>query len=388
MELIKKLLNQTCYFVGYTTEEGKILSQEYGSGTSGHLGKWPIPKDDKFAKYAEFLFYPDPNNSGEYRIIVVGWPGYHVILESNRARITAYADSAEQRFQFRLARKPANDFLAGKEWVYVKGVGTKKHFDFPSRYLDPTNEDIDRAKLSFIPVKEVKPDLTQLVKSDNEYLVIPPVDGEEILGGEYEPKVISVEALPAAIVEDDQYENKVAQIELNPYYYLRHEQLWSSKVVDSITLAHNMKTTKKITYSSHFKNSTYKSIEKTVGYTFDAAIELSGKGSVEGGEEGAKAKAERGAKLNLAFQYKNQTKTIEGSDQVTENTVSQAVETHYTNEKENTILKMVRWVLIDRYTLMTGKNSNGEVAVKGTWDFVSPSEPRLQMVYTKVNVPD
>ena len=378
MEVIKTLLSKTCFFVLKTTFDNDYVAQESGSGTSGHLMRWTPPNTTTFNDYYKFLIYPDPTSENEYRMVVVGWPELEVQLESNRARIVNKSDSDLQRFKFMIARPPAVEKDKNIEWYYLQGIGVKLHFDFAShRYVFPSSNPHDQAKLKFIAVDMVQPDAT-LVKApiklvDSE--IAPPKNYTEVRGKEWGIKVISVDAIPAALIDDDDYRTKSDQVAMNPYYYLKHEKLWSSEQLDVITLSKNKKTKVDIGYTSAFKRSDYQSVEKTIGHTFSASLEIYGKKRDElsvGDEEGkASERKEIGASLKLAYQYQNQTKTVSQRTNSQETTIELRLTTEYRQLEPNEDDIFVKhWLLVDRYTLMNSKGG-----IKARWEYTGSNSP-------------
>lgn len=380
MEIIEKITTKTCFFVIKTTFKDQYIAQEKGSGRSGHLLRATPPNETTFNDYFKYLIYPDPIKEGTYRMVVLGHPDLQVILESNRARLQVYKDNDHQRFVFKIAPTPSIEGDKSKEWNYLQGVGVHLNFDFAShRYVYPTTpvNSKDQTKLKFIPVDIVAPDATKLKKIQifSSSDLAPPQNYTETNGEEWGLKVVSIEAIPAVLITDDDYNTKIAQVSISPYYYLKHEVLWSAKQLTPITLSKNQQTTIEKGYTSAFKSSDYKSIEKTVGYTFNAAIEVHGSKTAEAGikegGESATVKNEVGASLKLAYQYQNQTKTINQSSNSEEKSISQTIKQTYRqlDKGENDIL-LYYWMRVDRYTL-----TNNKGVVKGNWDYTDSNTP-------------
>lgn len=380
MDVLNNIISKTCFFIVKTTFGEDYLTQEHNWGTSGHLLRY---RHDGYDEYYKFLIYPDPDSEGKYRIINKGWPDHNVILESNRARIVRPEDSDYQRFEFKIASPPAIEKDKSQEWNYLVGTGVNLHVDFASHlYVYPSDNPGDRTKLKFTPADIVEPDATKVkavVPSSNNEMK-PPGDFVETNGEEWGHKEISIEAIPAALITDSDYRNKVDQLALSPYYYLKHEQLWSTKDLGITELSSYTKTTDEKKYYFAFNKSDYHSIEKTVGHTFNASIELhakkTGEVSVKEGPAGASVKNEVGAALKLAYQYQNQTKTINQSSSFEESRFTDTIKVEYRQLKEDEEKFFYRhWLPIDRFTLT---NSKGEV--KGKWDYVGHKQHRSQKV--------
>lgn len=384
MELLKTILSKTCVFIIKTSFRNSLIAQEWGSGQSGHLMRLSKPADDKFNDYYKFIIYPDPETENTYRMIVSGWPDLHVQLENDRARVVKYEDTDFQKFKFQMALPPKIEIDPNKEWNYLLGLGVDKIFDFASHdYVFPSNNNADdRTKLRFLPIDIIKPDASKLLKPIN-YVVsdlAPPQNYKPTNGKEYGLKRISVEAIPAALITDDNYRNKIDQIAMSPYYYLKHEKLWSAEQLPVVTLSKNQKTKIDKEFTTAFKSSDYKSVEKTVGHTFSAAIELYGKltGEVKAGDQevSASGKREVGASLKLAYQYQNQTKTISQQTNSSEKTIREKIEREYRQlDKDEGDIFLYHWLPIDRFTLT---NSSG--VVKGNWDYISSDNPIPQEI--------
>ena len=371
MEVIKKIQSKTCYFVIQTSFENEFVVQESSCGTSGHLMRKPLENVDTYSDYNKFLIYPDPSSKGNYRLVVVGWPDLQVVLESNRARIVNFENSDKQRFKFKIAASPKIEKNKSNEWNYLVGVGENLNFDFASnKYVYPSKSTGDQTKLKFIPVDIVEPDATKIKTLVNfpAKELAPPQNYIKTKGNEWGNKVSSIEAIPAALITDDDYLSKVAQIADSPYYYLKHEILWSSKQLRVVTLTKNNKSEYVDNYISAFKSSDYKSVEKTIGHTFDASVEISA--NVNAGE------VEVGASAKLAYQYQDQTKKISTSSNSSEENISESIKQVYRqlDEDEGDIF-IVHWIQVDRYTLT---NSNG--VLKGTWDYTNSNLPIPQEV--------
>ncbi|WP_299766193.1 hypothetical protein [uncultured Dokdonia sp.] len=383
MEILKTLTTKTCFFKIQTSLKDQYIAQENGSGTSGHLWKRTLPNPSSFSDYSKFLLYPDPSSEGTYRIVVVGWPELEVILEHDRARIIHPQDSDLLRFNFQIAPRPASETDESQEWYYLNGIGVDLNFDFASHhYVFPSKNPYDLSKLKFVPVDIVQPKAENLQESIilTTSDLAPPQNYEEVATKEWGNKVISKQAIPAALITDTDYRTKSDQIKLSPYYYLQHEKLWSAEQLDIITLSKNQKTTIDTEYTSAFKSSDYKSVEKTVGHTFNTSIELYGKGSAEvgvsEGGETVKGRREVGATLKLAYQYQNQTKTINQSSNSEEKSIKERITQEYRQLKiDEDDIFLLHWLPIDRYTLF---NSKG--VIKGKWDYTSSSRPIPQEI--------
>lgn len=381
MEIIKSITSKTSYFIVQTTYPDNYLVQEWGSGLSGHLMRYK-PGDGKFNDYYKFLIYPDPDKDGTYRIVVKGWPDHQVILESNRARIVTKQDSDYQRFNFNIAQSPPTETDNDAEWNFLNGLGVQKHFDFASHgYVDPSSSSRVEARLKFIPVDEAAPDPKKIQKtiklSDND--VAPPQNNVDTNGDEWGKKLVSIEAIPAALINDDDYNTKSTQVAKSPYYYLKQEIFWSSKNLPVVTLSADNDTSIEREYYTAFSSTSFKSVKKTIGHTFDATIEVKGSRSAEAGEEGAKAKSEVGASLKLAYQYKNQTESINQSGSSSTVSLKETYKTTYpklTPGERDIFVK--HWVQVDRFTLT---NSKGEV--KGSWDYIYPKKVIPQRINRK-----
>ena len=169
----------------------------------------------------------------------------------------------------------------------------------------------------------------------------------------------SIEAIPAALVTDDDYQTKSDQISDSPYYYLKHEKLWSTNQLRVVTLTNNNKSEYVDKYCSAFKSSDYNSVERTIGHTFNAAVEINGK--IKSGE------MEVGASVKLAYQYQDQTKKINLHTNSAEKNIIEKISKVYRqlNEDEDDIF-IYHWIQVDRYTL-----TNSKGYVKGTWDYTS-----------------
>lgn len=377
MEVIKTIVSKTCYFVVKTAFEKNYLAQESGSGRSGHLMRWTPPNETTFNDYYKFIIYPDPDSKGAYRIIVVGWPDYHVVLESDRARIDPKKDTDLQRFNFQIAKRPLIEKDSAAEWNFLYGLGVNLHVDFASHaYVFPTNSSRDEAKLKFIPIDIVEPNpakVQKVIKLSSEDQA-PPKDNVDTNGKEWGIKTVSIEALPAALIDDSDYNTKSAQLSESPYYYLKHEVLWSSNHLPSVTLTNVSETVYEKRYTTAFKKTDMESVKKTIGHTFDATIEIKGSRSAEAGDDEGKIKNEVGASLKLAYQYKNQTETLSQSGTTQEGGTYESVKTTYSkldSGQEDIILK--HWVQLDRFTL-----TNSKGVVKDSWDYVYPKSVRLQ----------
>ncbi|MDO6597609.1 hypothetical protein Q4512_11845 [Oceanihabitans sp. 2_MG-2023] len=378
MEIIKTLTSKTCYFVIKTTFGPDFVAQESGSGTSGHLMRWTPPNTTTYNDYYKFLIYPDPTSEGKYRFVVVGWPEFQVQLESDRARMDKHKNSDFQRFIFKIAPPPAIEKDKTQEWNYLQGVGVNLNFDFAShRYVFPSTNSTDQTKLKFIPVDIIAPDTNRLkapVKYSTSELA-PPQNYEETNGEEWGTKVVSIEAIPAALITDDDYRNKSDQLSMSPYYYLKHERLWSAKQLQFITLSKNKKSTFDKEYTSAFKSSDYKSIEKTIGHTFNASIDVYGKRTGEVGVKdsglSATAKDEVGAALKLAYQYQDQTKTIDQKTNSEEKSIKERIIQEYRQlDKDEGDIFIRHWMPVDRYTL-----TNSKGVEKGRWEYTNSNSP-------------
>jgi hypothetical protein len=375
--VIDELINtKTCQFKIQTTFGDDLVCQEYGSGTSGHLMRYP-PKgaSEQNLKYFKFIVYPDKEKDGYYNLVVAGWPQYHVILESNRARLAKPKDSDYQRFQFKIAPNPSIEKDPSQEWYYLVGEAVKLHFDFAShRYVYPSNNREDRTKLKFVPVDIVEPDKNRLSKqvrvpdeSPNQ-IKEKLKDLSKVTQKETPSVKISTEAIPAALINDDRFSSKIDQIKVSPYYYLTHEKLWSWKQTGSYTLKRFIGKSEKIEISSAFKSEEYESIKKTIGHTFDASVEIYGKRTGEVGVEDSgvsgKVGNEIGGSVKLAYQYKDQTEKIKYKGQSSEErfTVTETtnVDPPENKEDEETIYF---WAPVDRYTL---RDTKGNLIKK--WD--------------------
>jgi len=377
MELIKTVLSKTCVFVIETSWENSYVAQEWGSGESGHLMKWGRPEPN-FNDYYKFFIYPDSETENTYRMVVLGWPDLQVQLESNRARIVNHQDTDYQKFKFQIAGPPKKEIDENKEWIYLYGIGVDKHFDFASHnYVYPTNNPNDVAKLKFIPVNIVNPDASK-VRKPIEYMerdLAAPQKNEQTNGKEYGIKLISVEAIPAALITDDDYRNKIDQMTMSPYYYLKHEKLWSAEQLPIVTLSKYQTTVIDKEFTTAFKSSDYKSIENTVGHTFSATMELYSKLTGEVGVEDSglsgSVKREVGASLKLGYQYQNQTKTISQQSSSEEKTIKETIKNTYRQlESNEEDIFIYHWLPVDRFTL-----TNSKGVVKGKWDYVSSGNP-------------
>lgn len=381
MKIIENIIKKTCSYVIKTTFDKNYLAQESGSGTSGHLMRYTPPNTTTFNDYYKFIIYPDPKSKGKYRMYVVGWPEYQIVLESDRARIEKYKDTDLQRFEFKIAQNPAIENDSNAEWNYLRGIGVNLNFDFASHgYVYPSSNTKDSAKFKLIPIDIVAPNPNKIqapIKYSPEDLA-PPENYTVPSSFEYGAKTISIEAIPAALINDDDYISKSDQIAISPYYYLKHEKLWIADESKSITLSDQRGTRVIEEYTVAFKSSDYKSVEKTIGHTFDASIEVYGKrtGEVGVSEDGVSAtvKDEVGATVKLAYQYKNQTVTINNSSNSQEKTIKRTVEIDYPKlDKNEGDVFLYLWSPVDRYTLY---NSKG--VVKEKWDYVATSEPTPQ----------
>ena len=313
MDVIDNILSKTCFFILKTDYEKDCVIQEYANGTNGHLLR--VSPSGGYNDYFKFIIYPDPGGKENYRMINVGWPNHQVQLESNRAKIVNYQDTDYQRFKFRIAPNPASARYNQEEWYYLHGVGVNMHFGFAThRYVWPTSGNHDKAKMRIIPVDVVQPDRSRIQSSSyTQSELDPPKNYVAVSGTEWGKKVISCEAIPAALITDEDYQNKRDQIALSPYYYLKHEKLWSRDKLPTVTITQYSAKEYEEEFFSEFKSEDYHSIEKTVGHTFDASLEVYAKkkGVTQAsiGNMSASEEAEVGATLKLGYQYKNQTVT-------------------------------------------------------------------------------
>lgn len=383
MEIVNTILKNTCHFLIKTTFEKDFLCQEYGSGTSGHLMRYPAPNGIP-NEFFKFQIYPDPEKKGLFRIIVLGWPDFLVQMESDRALLATPKDSDLQRFEFFNAPPPLVEKDKSAEWYYLKGEGTKLYLDFAShRYVFPSNSSKDQTKLKFEAIDFVKPDPNKIQEKITllEKDFTSPADFKITNGKEWNKKTISVEAIPASLINDNKYRTKSDQIALSPYYYLTHEKLWSSEQLNQVLISEYLTSEISEEIISSFKFDSYKSIEKTFGTTFDASINVYGKKSAEMGVEdgGASATAtnEVGATLNLAYQFKDQTTLLDTETRSQEENIKKAIKFTYKKpekgDEKDFYLRF--WLIVDRYILEDSKGN--EI---GRWDHTNEKNFKVQKI--------
>ncbi|AOW19788.1 hypothetical protein [Urechidicola croceus] len=382
MEITKTLLTKTCHFIIQTTFGNDLVAQESGSGTSGHLLRYPPPNGVP-NQYYKFLIYHDPDKDRKFRMVVVGWPEFQVQLESDRARIVKFADSDYQRFIFKIAPPPTIETDKNKQWYYLQGIGVNLNFDFAThRYVFPSINSKDEAKLKLVPIDVVEPDTSKLqapislLNSE----IKPPAHYINTEGDEWGNKVISKEAIPASLIKDEDYRTKSDQIKISPYYYLKREKFWSSKRLPIITLSKQNKTEVSEEYTSSFTSTDYQSVEKVIGHTFNASIEVYGKKTTEVGVQdsglSASQKNEVGGSLKLAYQFQDQTTTLNQKTQSKEENIKKTLKKTYRQLDSNEgDIRLRHWVPVDRYTLT---NSRGKII--GQWEHTDPNQITHQEV--------
>jgi hypothetical protein len=379
MDIFELLSKKTCFFKIKTNIENQYLVQEFGSGADGHLMRYPLQSPETDVYY-QFLLYPDTKHSKQYRMMVVGWPDYQVELESNRAKIKKKSTSQQQLFTLKKTSPPATESDGKDDWYYLKGVGVDQLVGFASHgYVYPYEDSNDQHKLKFEPMAVVEPKaLPELPEARQVSWPQPPENGQAVSGDEYGHVTISTEAIPAALVEDDEYLNKIDQVKLNPYYYLQWERLWTRRGFDSFSLSDKKKITKEVKYKYSFSSSDFSSFEKTIGKTFDVSLEAyaerknSSKISLGDGDSSASGEDTRtiGGKVKLAFQYQEQTKTLKQNNQSKSQDLEITNKVEYRQlEDHNNPVEVYLWAPVDRYTL-----SNGQGKVLKSWDYVVPNK--------------
>lgn len=375
---IDELINtKTCSFQIKTTFGDDLICLDYGSGTSGHLMRYPPNGvSEQNLKYFKFIVYPDKEKKGCFNLVLVGYPQYHIILESNRARLATPKDSDYQRFRFKIAPIPSVEKDPSQEWYFLVGEAVKLHFDFAShRYVYPSNSWEDRTKLKFVPVDMKEPDKSKL----SQPVIIPSLSPDQIreklkdfsqVKNKETPAIkISTEAIPAALIDDDRFSSKIHQIESSPYYYLTHEKLYSYALNGTHTFKKGTSRTLEVKIYSAFKSEEYEKIEKTFGHTFDVSLELytkrTGEVGVEDSGVSGKVTDEKGGSAKLSYQFQDQTTKTTGSSTSSERNVTvtetRTFEAPETDEEER---MDYFWAKVDRYIL---EDENGKEI--GRWDY-------------------
>ncbi len=344
-----------------------------------HLLHLPEPQDGWKENY-KYLIYPDKDHPDQYRLIVVSHPNHYIHFDSS-AHLVPMMDDDHQRYEFQYAPKPTSASNKDEEWFYFHGVGVNYHFDFSTiRYVGPSDNDHDRAKLRFEMIDVVQPDEKKVVMSKPGEMGWDdaPKDNEKINGVKTKPKVISVEAIPAALIEDKDFRNKVHQMTMNPYYYLKWEKYWSAEGLMSIPLSHETSIEKEVKFRSSFSSSDYESVKKTVGHTFDvslnAYIKKTGEVKVDEGDGSASDKTEVGGSVKLAYQYKNQTETLRGRNQNQSSSIEITETIHFDKLDSSESKKTAQfWVPVELFTL-----TNGEGDVVKQWTHTTADKRILQ----------
>lgn len=379
MDLIKTITSKACYFLIHTGfRENDYLTQEYSLGLNGLLMHYPA-QHDGVNNYYKFLIHPDPDHDGEYRMIMVGYPDYSVQFESDRARITPQDDNGYQRFIFNKAPTPEKFSDQDAHWYYIKSAEMKLNMGFASHgYVFAFNETHDETKFRFEPVDVIEP-IAELIipASKTTEPSKPPKNMCATDGDEVGMVLVSQEAIPSAMINDENYNNKVDQLKMNPYYYLKYEKLWSAANTPIISLSKRRKTVRKVEYVSAFSSSDFQSIENTVGHSFSASIEASASMSSSDSDVQTlddlvntdKDKLTVSGSIKLAYQYQNQTKTLSEQQKSKSENLKTVIEDEYRElGDEEPDIQLRFWVSVDRYTLL---DHTGKKVVK-QWDHIVP----------------
>lgn len=158
-----------------------------------------------------------------------------------------------------------------------------------------------------------------------------------------EPKIVAVSLVPATMVNDPTYSDKVAQMEANPYYIGVRRQYWSREDKHGYSFEHkqgegsNFKET--ITYE--VTNRSTKTSEEIWGWKFS----INAENSVSAKEDGVGFTATQG----MAFEISRQFRTEMVEENIIQQKSEKSVGREYDASEEDFVI--VGWSLVDRYTL-------------------------------------
>lgn len=260
----------------------------------------------------------------------------------------------------------------GVQWYKIQSAINKdKGFGVNSvgiPFLSDYNlsQDNDRTKFWFEPVQTVAPDHRKLKSPVAVDFSQKPQDHDASTKNtkEWRKQLVSVEAIPAAMVNLNRYSSKIDQIMDNPYYYLEYHTLWKKR--NEFTLsAGTIKNTIQVTDA--FSKTEYESVEKTIGHLFKTEVEA-----------GIKGKTKTGLKafgsIKLTYQFTTQTKTLKGSSNTADWSVVKTEErTLPALPADGSYNTECEWVPVHQYIM---KDARGQVAE--TWNYEESSMRHFQ----------
>ena len=315
-------------------------------GTDGNILRWGETKGDE----QEWLFLP--MGERKYRIMTKSNGQYMGVGSNGNVLRWDKADDGSQIFG--LVNEDAqgstmNIQTSDGEFVAVGSNGNvlrwgktngKEHL-FTLEPRDPAS----------------KPKLPEIEASPDQIGDIPRLKSLEItdLPLRSKAKVVGAALVPATLVEDNSYSDKIAQMKANPYYIARRSQYWSREDQHGYAYEHaagegiTFKT--KVVYEVSTRSS--RTSEETWGWKFSINTEM----SVSAEKNGVGVTASSGMAFEIAHQMKVSITEEKNTLQRNEHTVKR----HYDADQPQFVV--VGWSLVNVYTLLKadGKTVVSEV---------------------------
>lgn len=368
MNFLEQLRSKAGYFYIRTPFGGDNNAVVQDGTKDGHLRTGR--KAD--SEYRKWLIYPEAGKGGQLRIIQKARPDHAVTLEPGRVKVLPFQDSDRQRFVLKNTTPPKNApaDAQGVQWYKIKMVAEHdKGFGINSVGINflsdySISKSNDRTKFWFEPVDVVAPDASKMQATKIPMLAPKPahfdINTKNVT--EWGKQRVSVEAIPATVINTNDYSIKMEQMADNPYYYLECWTMWIKK--EETTLTHGtVKSTIQITDA--FSRTDYESIERTIGHMFKMEADFGYDPGQGGGPKGS---------VKLTYQFNQQTKSLRG----TSNTVdwSRVKTDEYTppNPPADGSYNTERvWIPLYRYLLKDGKEN-----VVDSWDYEDSSDKHFQ----------
>jgi hypothetical protein len=348
-------LDTSCFFRIQEGTKGEYVS----IGTSGNILRWTDPDNVQ-----QWLVIPIDNN-GLCRFMTRQNAEYMAVGKDGN--ILRWIDPDNEQ-KFRIVNKQPDG------WFNIQEP-TKN--EFVSVGLDgnilrwaKNNEKSQQFKLE---VAEIMPRLTlednkewyspsQIPKPPDlkSFDVDPPITSERYF--------ISAQVLPAVLVDDPNYSDKVAQVKGSPYYTLNRYQQWSRDEqkghgsLKDYSGVSNDKLEVKITVG--MTQEQRQEVERIIGWKVTGELSTETKVEAKVGDDKIGVKGEKKNTGKLQVGYSNTTTTRQWASTTIENKKEVTKTVEYPQRKDR--FRIAVWSLIDIYTL----TDNGGKVIK-EWSIVS-----------------
>lgn len=313
-------------------------------GGNGDILRWDLNgKDDQ-------LWLVLPLGERSYRLMTKSNGEYMAVVDGGNIRRWEYVNEPAQVFKLvnEMADKKTMNIKETTKDEFV-AVGT---FGNIERWAKTDGDDqiftfepVDAAPRPALPMTEASPgqigDIPRLTSID--FSSLPETS---------EPKIVAAALVPATLVHDPTYGDKIKQMESNPYYIAVRRQYWSRESSHGYAYEHakgeTVTFTKKIAYEVTTQDT--RTSEETWGWTFSIQSEM----AVSGNADGIGITASHGMAYDISHQLK--TTVVQSSTVVQRN--EETVTRSY--DKSQPSFTIVGWSLVDVYTLY---KSDGKTVV-------------------------